>query len=50
MAEIDDLAAGAVISLRTISPVGLKQLRPRLQAFVDAVTDCVNEIVHGEQH
>jgi hypothetical protein len=49
MAEIDDLAAGVLISLRTMrySPSDPEQLRLRLQEFNDAVIDCANEIING---
>jgi hypothetical protein len=49
LAEIDDLAAGVLICLRTMrhSPVEPDQLRMRLQAFVDAVTGTANEIING---
>jgi hypothetical protein len=47
LAAIDDLAAGVVISLRTLrhSPISPDQLRLRLQEFADAVVDAANEII-----
>jgi hypothetical protein len=48
MAEIDDLAAGVVISLRTLrhSPgYDPRQVRERLQVFCDAVIALANDII-----
>jgi hypothetical protein len=47
LAEIDDLGAGLLVTLRTMrwSHTDPEQLRLRLQEFCDRVIDCANEIV-----
>ncbi len=50
MAELDDLAASVLISLRTMrhSPVDPEQVRMKLQLFNDAVVDTANLILNGQ--
>jgi hypothetical protein len=48
LSEIESLAACVVGSLRNLKwnpQSDGRQLRERLQEFVDAVTDCANEII-----
>jgi hypothetical protein len=48
MAEIDNMVAGVVVSLRTLQwsqKSDGRQLREKLQEFVDAVTELANEII-----
>ena len=47
LAEVDDLAASVLITLRSMrrSPIDPEQLRLRLQDFCDTVVEIANEIV-----
>jgi hypothetical protein len=47
LAEVDDLAASILITLRTMrySPIEPDQLRLRLQEFTDVVIDIANGII-----
>ena len=53
LGEIESLASGVAVALRTLRysrQRDVRQVRERLQAYVDLVMETANEIVHGNHY